>query len=292
MSMAIRSILVPTDFSPHADAALERAAQLARRLSARVYLLHAYYLGTEAGYPLPAQLIDQARAQAREQLERAAKALAETGVSCESHTSPLVTVSAILEQARALPADLIVMGTRGLSGLKHVLLGSVAERTVRLAPCPVMTVKAGLKRAGVGAKILVPTDLSPLSLRAVRYALELGRALGEPKLVLAHACHLPAQIEIHALEHHSGLLQTLTAQVALELQSRGKELLGDSGVPCAYVARIGRPEDVVRDVASEEECDCVVMTTHGRTGIAHAALGSVAERVLRLAPCPVVTLKD
>ena len=288
--MAIRNILVPTDFSPHADAALERAAKLAQRLGARVHLLHAYAVPVDMEYPLPPQLIDQVRAQAREQLERSKKSVAEAGVPCDAQALPVSAVSAILEQASALSADLIVMGTRGLSGIKHVLLGSVAERTVRLAPCPVMTIRAPAKPQAAAPRLLVPTDLSPLSLRALRYALEFGRALGDPRLVLVHACHLPPQVETYAVQHNPELLQTLTEQMFVQLQSKLSELR-DSGVPCQYVSRIGMPEGIVSDVAAEESCDYVVMMTHGRTGLAHAALGSVAERVLLIAPCPVITMK-
>ncbi len=63
------------------------------------------------------------------------------GIQCESHLIAQTPSAAIVEAAEQIGADLIVMGTRGLSGLKHILLGSVAERTVRVAPCPVMTVK-------------------------------------------------------------------------------------------------------------------------------------------------------
>jgi universal stress protein A len=82
------------------------------------------------------------RKAAQLRVELLAKRLAQTSVSVETHVSAHDPVSAILELTRSLPVDLVVMGTRGLTGIKHVLLGSVAERTVRLAPCPVLTVKA------------------------------------------------------------------------------------------------------------------------------------------------------
>ena len=144
--MLIKTILVPTDFSPHADAALDRALGLAKHFGAKIHLLHAYYFSVSVGLPdqyvMPPDLIEDVRRTARAQLEPLEKKIAEAGVDCTAHLSAQSPVAAIIELAESLPADLIVLGTRGLTGLKHVLLGSVAERTVRLAPCPVMTIKA------------------------------------------------------------------------------------------------------------------------------------------------------
>jgi nucleotide-binding universal stress UspA family protein len=138
--------------------------------------------------------------------------------------------------------------------------------------------------------ILVPTDLSPGSQRAIHFARDFARQLGEPHLVLVHAYHVPVEIEAYAVQHAKPLLEALSDATSTELDA----LIGhlqESGVSCEYIARSGRPEIVVHDVAAELGCDYIVMMTHGRTGIAHAALGSVAERVIRRAPCPVITLK-
>jgi len=142
----IRNILVPTDFSAHADVALGCAIDLAKHFSAKVHRLHAYFWNPAIGMPgalaMPPDIIETVRNSARAQLEPLEKRASDSGVACESHISAQVPTQAVIQMAEALPADLIVMGTRGLTGLKHVLLGSVAERTVRFSPCPVMTVKA------------------------------------------------------------------------------------------------------------------------------------------------------
>ena len=144
--MEIKTILVPTDFSGCADEALERATQLAKLTHADLHLLHAYelpapMLAVEVPLSLPQEFYDQVRDGAKQGVDkRIAKVEAEglkaTGsVVCDSPTR------AILDAAVKTHADLIVMGTHGRTGMKHVLLGSVAERVVRMAPCPVMTVK-------------------------------------------------------------------------------------------------------------------------------------------------------
>lgn len=142
--MAIRTILVPTDFSEHSEEALARAIELARAVSAKLVLIHSFWvsIATASTDLIPADLMDRIREAARTELEKLEKRAAQAGVACETRLVFQPAVPAILEEVDAIAADLVVMGTQGLTGLKHVLLGSVAERVVRLAHCPVMTVKA------------------------------------------------------------------------------------------------------------------------------------------------------
>ena len=143
--MAIRTILVPTDFSTHSSAALDQAIELARALSARLVLLHSYWINLSMAaadfWTVPPDFMEQMRKAAILELEGLAKRALQAGATCETRVSADPTTSAILDLAEALPADLIVMGTHGHTGLRHVVLGSTAERVVRLAPCPVLTVK-------------------------------------------------------------------------------------------------------------------------------------------------------
>jgi universal stress protein A len=146
--MRIRKIMVPTDFSSDATRALELATELARTFQAKIDLVHVCFLGPYlGGFPepigIPADFAEKVRAEAASRLEALGKqVIAPAGIVFESHVSEASPAPGILELARSLSPDLIVMGTRGLTGVKHVLLGSIAERTVRLAPCPVLTVKA------------------------------------------------------------------------------------------------------------------------------------------------------
>ena len=147
MSVQVHHILVPTDFSPHAEPALEHAIALAREFGARIHLLFAYHLAIDATIPGQTVALQQIRDAVRRasagRLDDERKRVESAGVGCDARLVAEPPVPAIIEFAREIPADLIVMGTRGLGGLKHVLLGSVAERTVREAPCPVMTVRPG-----------------------------------------------------------------------------------------------------------------------------------------------------
>jgi len=142
----IHTILVPIDFSPHSTKALQLAIGLAKTFSAQVHLLHAYHLPVSITTPdavvIPQSFWDSIRDASARKLEKSLHTVTSEGVKCESHLTTQTPSAAIVETAKQVRADLIVMGTRGLSGLKHVLLGSVAERTVRSAPCPVMTVRS------------------------------------------------------------------------------------------------------------------------------------------------------
>ena len=145
--LQIRSILVPVDFSEDAACALEMAISLARSFGARIHLLHCYpiQLGGISPYGLvvPESLDREVREAAAARLAEWREKVSAAGVEVGDSVTPIFPSEAIAEEARARDVDLIVMGTRGLSGLRHVLLGSVAERTLRIAPCPVLTVKAG-----------------------------------------------------------------------------------------------------------------------------------------------------
>jgi nucleotide-binding universal stress UspA family protein len=140
-----KTILVPVDFSSHSDAALEFALDLAGESGGSVHLLHAYALPLllNAPYPMdvPDTVLEGLREEAARRLEATAEQARRKGAKLEVHLVRASPAPAISEAARDLDVDLIVMGTRGLTGLGHVLLGSVAERTIRTAPCPVLTVK-------------------------------------------------------------------------------------------------------------------------------------------------------
>lgn len=144
--MQIKKILVATDFSETAAKALESAADLAKKFDAELIVLHAYKIEvpmaspmTAGGYALPAGFFEQLGSHARAQVEATASELVEQGVRAVGVAVEQAPAQAIIEEAESRPADLIVMGTRGLTGIKHIALGSVADRVTRLAPCPVLT---------------------------------------------------------------------------------------------------------------------------------------------------------
>jgi nucleotide-binding universal stress UspA family protein len=141
-----KEILIPVDFSDHSTAALESAIELARAFDSRLHLLHCYQIQpggiSPYGIAIPSSYSAEVRDAASQQLAAWQEERIPAGISVDVSIVSEVPSEAIVGTAKKIGADLIVMGTRGLSGFKHVMLGSVAERTVRLAPCPVMTVHA------------------------------------------------------------------------------------------------------------------------------------------------------
>ena len=143
----VRTILVPIDFSSHSKAALEAGVELAKVFGARLHLLHSYPLNplgniSPYGVAIPAGFDQSVRQAAQEKLDESVEKVLAEGIEVSNQVTPMSPGEAISGVAEDIGADLIVMGTRGLTGLKHVLLGSIAERTIRIAPCPVLTVKA------------------------------------------------------------------------------------------------------------------------------------------------------
>lgn len=140
-----QNILVAVDFSAHSRAAIDLAVKIAKDGHAKLHLLHCYPIQpggiSPYGIALPADYYTEIRDAAGAQLKEWRDQYVPADVEAEELLSSEAPSLAISQAAEAISADLVVMGTRGLSGIKHVMLGSTAERTVRSAPCPVLTVK-------------------------------------------------------------------------------------------------------------------------------------------------------
>jgi nucleotide-binding universal stress UspA family protein len=140
----IQNILVPVDFSDCSRRAAEYAISLAKDVGATVTLEHVYSLPFTAypeGFARPPETLTRLGEQARESLERWKDGLKEPGVIKRTICEVGAPAQTIVDRAATDHFDLVVMGTHGRTGLTHLLVGSVAERVVRLAPCPVLTVR-------------------------------------------------------------------------------------------------------------------------------------------------------
>lgn len=144
--MQIRTILVPVDFSPNADAAMAWAIDLAQRYDASLVIAHVVQAVAWPASPdgmsfTPADLLASTRRELDASLARTREAIASSGVPAETALLDGTPAAEIAALARRASIDLIVMGTHGRTGIKHALLGSVAEKVLRTAPCPVLTVR-------------------------------------------------------------------------------------------------------------------------------------------------------
>lgn len=291
--MAFKKILCPTDFSPGAQHAMRVAVRLANEHGAELLLVHAWYLPPTAfagEYMYSGALVQQVSDEAQRGL---ADAVAEAAKLGARHvTSKLLSGTAwqqIVEAAQSdAVCDLIVIGTRGRTGLARVLLGSVAELVVRHAPCSVLAVHPG-DQDDAFRHVLCPTDFSVSS----RAAMDLGAALVQPGgagVTLLHVLELPVRYagELHIPE----IYRDLDARASAVLDTWTADLAAETTVPVSQRMRIGYPgAQVLAAIDDDRTIDLVAMGSHGRTGIARMLLGSVAEKVVRHARCPVLVAR-
>jgi nucleotide-binding universal stress UspA family protein len=282
-------ILVPTDFSPPSDAALSYARLLGKTFDASLHLLHV--AGTHSMLP-------RATMEPRDRVATALHHLRER-LTAEDR-SPDVAVLAveapdpaaqIVGTARSMDASLIVMGTHGRGGIARILLGSVAEKVVRTAPCPVFTTTGALRAPTKRfRRILVPTDFSAPS----DVALDCARRMAAGFAASVHLLHVlpevsgsgasaselfvaepPEARSIRLVDARDRLNHRITVDDRMTLRATSEVI-------------IGSPAQIIVDYAADNHFDLIVMGTRGRTGMAHLLIGSVAERVVRTAGCPVL----
>ena len=304
-----RRILVPTDFSDTSRFAVSRACALARRFDAEIHLVNVLPL-LDLG-PVATEMPAVSRMDLEEKWVRAARDELDA-LARESRVTVRVTSEVtrghpfveIVRYARAHQIDLIVMGTHGRGAVEHMLLGSVAERVVRKAPCPVLTVRLpehsfrlpgseeqqdprtdapapATAPLGTGdaamtvERILFPTDFSDTAAYARGHAQELaGR--------------------FHASLHLLHVVSDPVSQDWAGGVSKVEERLGElsfGGIDTRRATRSGHVFVEIVRYAADEEIDLIVMGTHGHGPVAHLLLGSVADKVVRKAPCPVLTVR-
>jgi nucleotide-binding universal stress UspA family protein len=284
----LQAILHPTDFSEHSGHAFRLACSLARDYGARLVVLHVGeppVLVTEGivAPPLPAEY-DRPDLEAR--LRKLTPPVPPVPVEYQLVFG--TAAEQILAAAEAFHCGLIVMGTHGRTGLSRALLGSVAEQVARRAPCPVLTVKAPSPADAAGREIrqiLHPTDFSERSQVALQFASWLARD-HKARLILLHVVQPPAVAYGEILTE--GIVD---AEKAAAMQRLTKLTPTVPGVKFEHRLEEGDPAEQILHAAKAGPCDLVVLGTHGRTGLGRLVMGSVAELVVRKAPCPVLTVK-
>jgi nucleotide-binding universal stress UspA family protein len=296
---SIRNILVPIDFSPMSIKAIETAKGFARRFGAAVHLAHVHQPYYPDGFathvsPVIAYSPYDYEQEAEKKAARELILLAKKHGLRPSTTHLLVGAPAydeICRLARGLPADLVVMPTHGRTGLEHAFLGSTAERIVRHSPCPVFVARERRGAAARGIKnILVPVDYSKCSLAGVRYAIEFAKKVAA-RLIVLHMADLGPQLMTEGCGvYHLSPYREAAGRVSKPQMRAFLRGVNFGSVPFNISAIAGFcPEGICR-VAEKENVDLIIMATHGRTGLKHVFIGSVAERVVRHAPCAVLVV--
>ncbi len=296
-----KKILLPTDLSGQARGALRYASALAQHTGAELHILHVLTLH---GYdPMLAQSVldglqeafKSLEAELKQQMDDHAARLVPSAVTVRTALRRSMSpYDAILNYASEEDIDLIVMATSGKTGLNYVLLGSVTEKVVEYADLPVLVVNERerdfVDQEGkmLLRRILYPTDFSPASRKAASIALHMAQEAGADIL-------LTNVIEAH--KHDVELIPPDAAKAdenlapKLDLLQREARLLFGDQVPVRL--RLGRgpvPNTLVA-TAREDAADLIVLSSQGEDSFVDRLLGSVAERLLRLAPCPMLVVK-
>jgi nucleotide-binding universal stress UspA family protein len=294
-----RRILCPVDFSDASRHAIDHSIAIAAWYGAHVTALHVLQrpfvfepplLFAERGglKNLPAN-----REIVVSRLNDWMTPATTAGVPWDARIDEGVPADCVLQYARFLPADLVVIGTHGRSGFEHLVLGSVAEKVLRNAPCPVLTVPPRASTASTlpFKRILCPVDFSAPSIEALRVALSLAEE-ADAELAVLNVIDWP--------DDDTFLVETFDSpemrrRLELQTSSRIDALIPDDARvwsrPGAKVA-IGKAYQEIVGAANEMPADLIVIGVHGRKALDLTIFGSTTNQVVRRAPCPVLTIRS
>jgi nucleotide-binding universal stress UspA family protein len=307
MSVFPTKVLLATDGSAEAELALQAAVELAGKTGSQLHLIHVwsvpfYYHPERHGYSV--QYEKQHEEAQRLLNEQGEKVRVAGGVVAEAHLGIGPPDQETVMTAEDIGAGLIVMGSRGLSGISRSLLGGVSDSVMRHAHCPVLVVRSPGREAGAGreegkffyifpTKILVATDGSPSSARAVREAAELARQT-DSELHIVHV------LPVSAL--YSSADVVLAEGIPLYEESREKvkrtlaedvERAKEAGAPAAKTHLLeGKPDARVVALAEDIGAGLIVVGSRGLGALSRALVGSTSTSIVRHAHCPVLVIRN
>ena len=273
-----KTVLVATDFSEPADRALELGLQWAQLTEAKVRIAHVLDTWKES--------IDEASAQLAERTQRATERGIDAALELISAGSRPPSASDLDREH----VDWIFIGTHGRRGFRRLALGSWAEAVIRGARCPVISIGEGAPVGEPFSTIVVGVDLSPQSLLVVDQLRAIGKALGCSRFVVAHARPGPPELVQMFREQGGELPPPDLGSDAAGLEAVVESLRSD-GFDARLVATSEGSADLILRVAREEKAGLIGVGTHSRRGFPHLLFGSIAEEVVRSAPCPVYTAR-
>lgn len=288
-----KSILCPRDFSKNSAKALEYALHLARQTGADLHLFHADVLHTDPVSEMQAAERETPVEILRDRLRKRADGT-EIEAPGELHIATardLAAAPAIVHYAEEHGIDLIVMGTHGRRGIRRLLLGSVTEEVVRMAPCDVLVLRKDAVLPS-DKPIVVPFDFSMSSMKAFQRAQTLAELTGQDLHLLHVTFMVPyppfySSEEVKKYDTPARLTKTAKAEMEAFYNVEGQLPLER----VVFATRLGQPHEVIPEYAESINADLIVMGTHGLSGIQRIMLGSTTERTLRLATQPVLVTR-
>ncbi|MFC7135374.1 MULTISPECIES: universal stress protein [Salinibaculum] len=281
-------ILLPFDGSDGAAAALHHAAEIAHWADATIHVLCVADTRRESVSVVETQVVDALVQEGKDTVEEAEKTLSTLGVDYESDVVQGNPAPTIVEYAAQYDHDLLVMPTHGRKGLSRYLIGSVTEKVVRLASIPVLTVRmqSDEQLAFPYENLLIPTDGSAGASRAAAHGLSLAGSLDATVHALSVVDAVSLGLDVRSAI--SAQKQEETANSAVEDLIADAETHGVTET-VRHIAH-GKPIESILETIESNDIDAVVMGTTGRRGTDRILLGSVAEKTVRSAPVPVMTI--
>jgi nucleotide-binding universal stress UspA family protein len=286
----IDKILVTTDGSKFSEGAVREAIKLAKKCSGKLMAMSVVETNEEYAALAP-ELVEKAEQAARAQLDAVKEQANKEGLECDTIVREgEESYKYIVDEAVKNKCTMIVMGRRGRTGLRRLMMGSVTARVIGYSPCDVLVVPSGAQHEF--KNILIATDGSKYSAKAAAEAVCLAKRSGGSLTVISV---VPAEYSSHEnLELTVKQREQLgdTAQIDAEKYTReARETAQKEGVPAKAFVMTGKPADIIIQMALETKADLVVLGSHGRTGVDKLLMGSVAERVIVLSACPVMVVK-
>ncbi|MEO8045209.1 MAG: universal stress protein [Spartobacteria bacterium] len=296
---SIRNILVPVDFSPMSIDAIASAKSLAERVGATIHLAHVHHTQYPVGFRGPVLSADEQaiafEAHREKTLSKDLQEIAHRNGLARSGTIHLChgpsVYREICQLAKRIRADLIVMPTHGRTALGHVLLGSTAERVIQHSPCPVMVTRKSVRRTSTGQRlVLVPVDFSDASIEALQYAVEFTAGT-TAKLLLLHVIDLGDSLSTDGLGvYRLSDVREIAREAAERRMADLPNRVDLTQVAYQSLIRNGKPVAEICALAEKRGVELIITSTHGRTGLEHLLIGSVAEKVVRHADGSVLVV--
>lgn len=291
-------MLLTTDGSPSAQQATEVAAKIAKSFESDVTVLSA--LPSLGGTAAPkGKIYSEMMSRADSNVAEAASVFKKAGVTVSEKEVPRgrgSVVETIVEQAAKEATSLIVMGTRGLGGLKRVVLGSVSSGVAEHASSSTLVVRTGKRGGGGIARILVAIDGSANAQRALEVAADLAHGLGA-ELRIAHVVFVPTMywsMGVPGSAIPTDQIEKDAAKVAQDLLSKASKFAEGRGVVDPkeeLVTDLVSPAQGILQLAERDSADVIVVGTRGNGGFKKLLLGSVANSILHYADCSVLIVK-
>jgi nucleotide-binding universal stress UspA family protein len=286
----VEKILLSTDGSEYSEGAIREAIKLAKKCSSTLSVLSVIETNPELETIAP-QVTEKAEKKARLHLDDIQARAKKDGIVCDCIIREGEdSYTYIVDEAVKRKSTMIVMGRRGRTGLRRLMMGSVTARVIGHAPCTVLVVPRAAEFEC--RHILVATDGSTYGDAAAAEAISMAKQLGS-RLTALSVVHSESMspMDIVSSQMQRDLIAEKEMKEAEQNVKKVKDAAVAAGIKTDALIMGGKPSEAIIQTAKDKQADLIVLGSHGKTGVEKLLVGSVAERVIVLSPCPVLVVK-